>query len=154
MTRCISMAVVGLALVASLGRAADEANPRDAAKKDLARLQGTWTLVSLESEGEASSPEQIEGFTATYEGDSLTLKAKETVRRRGIVTLNPSRTPKAINTWDQNGPYEDQTVAGIYEFDGDTLKLCFSRPGEARPMEFSTKKGPGFLMVVYKKQKP
>src|SRR5262249_9960773 len=122
--------------------------------KDLERLQGTWTLVSLESEGEASSPEQIEGFTATYEGDSLTLKAKETVRRRGIVTLNPSRTPKAINTWDQNGPYEDQTVAGIYDSEGDTLKLCFSRPGEARPTEFSTKKGPGYLMVVYKKQKP
>jgi uncharacterized protein (TIGR03067 family) len=78
--------------------------------------------------------------------------AGERVRRQGIVTLDPSRKPKAMNTWDQDGPFEDQTVPGIYELDGETLKICFARPGEDRPKNFTTKEGTGFLFCVYKKQ--
>jgi uncharacterized protein (TIGR03067 family) len=69
------------------------------------------------------------------------------------VTLDPARTPKAMNTWDLDGPFQDQTVPGIYRLDGDTLKLCFARPGEKRPTEFTTRSGTGFLVVVYKRQK-
>jgi len=154
MTRYVAIAAVGLALASSLAQAAGEGDRREAVKKDLERLQGSWTLVSMESEGNEAPADHIEGWGAVYEGDTLTLKVKDQVRRRGIITIDPTRTPRAINTWDQDGPYQDQTVAGIYELEGDTLKLCFSRPGEARPTEFSTKKGPGFLVVVYKRQKP
>ena len=70
------------------------------------------------------------------------------------MTLDPSKSPKKINTWDLTGPYADDTVPGIYEVDDDTLKLCFSRPKVARPVEFTTKKEPGFLYCVYKRKKP
>jgi uncharacterized protein (TIGR03067 family) len=154
MTRCIPIALIGLAFISSPSRAAGEADRREAARKDLERLQGTWTLVAMENEGNPLPPEHFEGWSAVYEGDALTLKAGDQVRRRGVVTLDPSRTPKAINTWDMDGPYEDQTLAGIYDLDGDTLKLCFSRPGQERPTKFVTKEGPGFLLVVYKRKKP
>ena len=75
------------------------------------------------------------------------------MRRRGIITLDPDRKPRAVNTWDQDGPFEDQTVPGIYELQGETLKLCFARPGQERPKEFTTKSGTGFLVCTYKKQK-
>ena len=67
----------------------------------------------------------------------LTLRAGERVRRRGIVTVGRNRRPKAINTWDQDGPFEDQTVPWIYALEGDTLKLCFARPGQARRVIFA-----------------
>lgn len=124
----------------------------DPPRSDLDRLQGMWVLVVQEREGEAVPVEELKGSTATYEGNRITLRDGDRVRRRGIVTLDPSRTPKAINTWDQDGPYEDQTVPGIYELDGDTLKLCFSRPGAERPKQFSTKAPPGVLYCVYKRQ--
>jgi uncharacterized protein (TIGR03067 family) len=154
MKRLASVAVLILVLVSSPGRAKDGDDPRDAAKKDLAQLQGAWSLVTMESEGRSLDPEEFEGWGSVYEGDRLTLKAKNEIRRRGIVTLDPTRTPKAMNTWDLDGPFQDQTVPGIYILDSDTLKLCFAQPGEKRPTEFTTKSGTGFLFVVYKRQNP
>ncbi len=123
----------------------------DPAKTDLEKLQGTWMLVSMQTEGHDVAAEDIKDLTAVYEQNHVTLKAGDRVRRRGIVTLDPGRKPKAINTWDQDGPYEDQTVPGIYELDGDTLKLGFARPGQERPKEFTTRSGTAFLVCVYKR---
>ena len=122
-------------------------------RTDLDALQGTWTLVAMETEGHDVDPEDFKDRTATYEGNRLTLREGDRVRRRGIVTLDPDRKPRAVNTWDQDGPYEDQTVPGIYELQGETLKLCFARPGQERPKEFTTKSGTAFLVCTYKKQK-
>jgi uncharacterized protein (TIGR03067 family) len=125
----------------------------DPAKTDLEKLQGTWVLASMETEGHDVAPDDFKNWTASYEQNRVVLRVGDRVRRRGLVTLDPGRKPKAINTWDQDGPYEDQTVPGIYELDGDTLKLCFARPGQERPKEFTTKSGTAFLFCVYKKHK-
>jgi uncharacterized protein (TIGR03067 family) len=139
-----------LALVIALGIAEDPAT------LDLDKLQGTWILVAMELDGEEFPAEDRKDWTAEYVGNKLTLRAGETVRRRGIVTLDPSRTPKAMNTWDltKDGEFEDQTVPGIYEINGDTLQVCFARPGSDRPKEFTTKEGTGFLFCVYKRKAP
>ena len=121
---------------------------------DLDRLQGDWVMVAMEREGESTCrPRTLKGGNAVYEGNKITLRDGERVRRRRIVTLDASRKPKAINTWDRDGPYEDQTVPGIYELDGDTLRLCFGRPGSERPKEFTTKTPPGVLFCVYKRRR-
>jgi uncharacterized protein (TIGR03067 family) len=67
---------------------------------------------------------------------------------------DPSRTPKAMNTWDRAGPAKDKTFPGSYEIDGDTSRVRFARPGEARPTEFSSGQGSGFLNDTYKRQRP
>jgi uncharacterized protein (TIGR03067 family) len=138
-----------LVLAAALFGPAD-----DPAKSDLDKLQGTWVLVKMEAEGDEVPAEHFEGRNAVYEGNRLTLREGEDVRRRGIVTLDPSRKPKSMNTWDRDGPYEDSTVPGIYEVEGDTLRVCFARPNQDRPKEFTTKGGTGFLYCVYKRKKP
>jgi uncharacterized protein (TIGR03067 family) len=156
-----SMTVAGLILSVAVSGATPAADlktspedRREAAKKDLAKLQGVWTMTAMETEGHVLAAEDFEGRNSLYEGDALSLRAGETVRRRGIVTLDPTRTPKAMNTWDTDGPYADQTLPGIYELDGDNLKVCFARPGEPRPSKFSSnQEGGGFLVAVYKRKK-
>jgi uncharacterized protein (TIGR03067 family) len=141
-------------LVATCGPAnADDKDGRAAARKDLEQLQGTWMVVSMEREGEAIPQEELKGRSCVYEKDAFTLKSGDQPRRRGLVTLDPSRKLKAINTWDLDGPYTDATVPGIYELSGDTLRLCFSRPGAERPTEFTTKSGSGLILVVYQRKK-
>ena len=151
------LAVSSLLATAPAGpvRADDPPAPsRQAAKDDLKTLQGAWVCVKMEREGDEIPAESYQGSEAVYEDDRVTLFREGGVFRRGLVTLDPSKTPKRVNTWDLGGPYEDQTVPGIYAIDGDTLKLCFSRPGAERPADFSTKKGSGLLSIVYKRKKP
>ncbi len=134
---------------------ADDPPPsRQAALDDLKKLQGTWECVKMEREGDEIPPEHFKGSSVVYENDLATLYRDGEFFRRGIITLDPSKTPKRINTWDLGGPYADESVPGIYEIDGDTLKICFSRPKIERPKEFTTKKEPGFLYVVYQRKKP
>jgi len=149
------LAIVVLVLASSTLRAEDDPRPsREAARADLEKLQGTWVLVSMQVEGQAAPPEVIEGQSVVYEGDAVTLKDGETVRRRGVVTLDPTRQPAAINTWDKDGPREDRTTPGIYELKGQTLRLCFARPDERRPDEFTTERGTGYILLVYERKKP
>jgi uncharacterized protein (TIGR03067 family) len=150
--RAVLLAIVVPSIPPMAG--AEDPAPRKAAQDDLKKLQGTWQCVAMEREGDPIPPEDLKGSTATYEDDRITLTRDGQVFRQGIVTLDPSKTPSRVNTWDLNGPYEDQTVPGIYEVAGDTLKLCFSRPGSERPARFTTKEGSGTLYCVYKRMKP
>jgi uncharacterized protein (TIGR03067 family) len=154
MTRIASLAILIQALSCQAVFASDKEFSRESSRNDLAALQGTWLLVAMETEGDAVAAEEFKGWHAVYEGDAVTLHSDTEVRRHGITTLDATRNPKAINTWDQDGPYDDRTVPGIYELKGDSLTLCFARPGEQRPSEFTTKKGTGFLMVRYERKKP
>ena len=129
------------------------ASDKDAGEGDLAKLQGHWVVVSLEHRGHPAEPADFEGQSSVYEKNRWTWKVGDKVMRRGIITLDSTRSPKAINTWDSDGPHEDETVPGIYQLDGDTLKLCFAMPGEKRPTEFTTKAGTGAFLVVYRRKK-
>jgi uncharacterized protein (TIGR03067 family) len=131
-----------------------QSNVRGPARDDLAKMQGTWKRVSMELQGKPRMPDEIKDWTSTYRDDELTLYGGKEVYRRGIVTLDASQTPKAMNTWDSDGPFKDQTVPGIYELDGDTMRVCFALPGHPRPTEFTTKHGSGFLYCEFKRVPP
>jgi uncharacterized protein (TIGR03067 family) len=153
-----TFALTMLALTISTGHAAGQkpalkSEGREAAREDLKKLEGVWDRTYMEYRGEVWPQEKIEGWTAMYEGDRLTLRIHGKVYRESIVTLDPSRSPRAMNSWDLDGPAADQTVLGIYEFDGDTVKVCFALPCNKRPTEFTTKKGTGFLYCIYKRGK-
>jgi uncharacterized protein (TIGR03067 family) len=146
----VRLLVLFLLVVATPGLGVSD---KDSGEGDLAKLQGQWVVVSLEHRGHVAEPADFEGQSSVYEKNRWTWKVGDKVMRRGIITLNSTRSPKAINTWDSDGPHEDETVPGIYQLDGDTLKLCFAMPGEKRPTEFTTKAGTGAILVVYKRKK-
>jgi uncharacterized protein (TIGR03067 family) len=145
--------VVAFASQAANQKATLKTEAREAAREDLKKLEGQWDRVVMELEGKSWPAEMIAGWTATYEGDRLTLRVNGKAYRESIVTLDPSRSPRAMNSWDQDGPAADQTVPGIYEIDGDRVRVCFAKPGSKRPTEFTTNKGTGFLYCEYKRSK-
>ena len=45
-------------------------------------------------------------------------------------------------------------IRGIYQLDGDRLKICLGEPGKGRPAKFETKPGSGHKLLELKRAKP
>lgn len=76
--------------------------------------------------------------TTTYFGKQVFLNAE--------YTSDPSQSPKTIDLHAKG-----KTQLGIYEVDGDLLKICFAAPGNPRPADFSTQAGDGRTSAVWKR---
>jgi uncharacterized protein (TIGR03067 family) len=137
------------ALAAALLVAAD--SKEDAAKKDADAIQGKWAVVSLTRNGktEAISKDAVRVITA----DTYAMKLRPLLTIDGTYKIDPTTNPKAIETTPSSGPYKDKAMLGIYELNGDSLKICYALPGEDRPTEFSGKAGSGWILTVHKKLK-
>lgn len=135
-----------LALVAGFLVAADD--PKDELKK----LEGNWTMVSGEKDGKNVAEQTIKTAKIVFNGDQHDVKVGDDIFK-GTHKIDLSKKPKAIDATDTEGPFKGKTVYGIYELDGDTFKVCFAKPGEDRPKEFSSKSGTGHILHVWKKEK-
>ncbi len=133
----VLMAYCGLLLAATETK--KKATDRD-------QIQGTWSVVS----GESKRP-PIEVFIKhaklTFKGDmaTVTIGAITTV---GKVQLDTAKNPKEITVTVKSikiGKEEGKKVTdtevcrGIYQLQGDTLKICMGDTGEPRPKKFSNK---------------
>jgi uncharacterized protein (TIGR03067 family) len=129
--------------------------PADAVKKDMAAMDGEWALIDGERDGQQFSEEDQKAkpmkrevkdgvSTVTARGD-LVIKSK--------FTVDPGKKPKQIDFEAIEGAAKGTKLHGIYEFDGDTLKLCLAAAGENRPTDFTAKTGTGRTLTVWKKVK-
>lgn len=126
----------------------------DAPKDDLAKLQGTWVMVS----GEADGQKGLERANATkrlvFKDDQAIMQVGDQVLRRARIKLDPTKRPKTIDSLIADGPNEGATSRGIYEIEGDQLKTCFGRPGAERPKAFEAGAGSGLIASTYERVKP
>jgi len=123
----------------------------DESKKDLDKLQGEWVIVSGERNGMAIPQENLEGIKRTVKGDDFTVAKDGEVLSRGKYKLDASKKPKTIDAMTKNEDGEEVTMQGIYEFEGDTYKVCLAQPGKPRPTEFKTSENSGSTLTVSKK---
>jgi uncharacterized protein (TIGR03067 family) len=142
MTHTVLAVSVGLGFLlgATVVRAEDA---RDVTKK----LAGTWKVESARVNG-TDAP--LAGGQVTFSGDRMTTRVggkEETVSFR----VDPSKKPPTIDfaSVDQTAKGE-APGKGIYDLDGDTLKLCIGS-ADQRPTQFSDK---GTFLAVLKRQKP
>ena len=130
------------------------ADESDAAKKDLALLQGEWSMVSGSADGQEMPEDMAKQMKRVCKGDETTTTMGGQVFLRAKITLDPSKKPKAIDYDMVEGATKGKKQLGIYEIDGDTFKSCFAKPGEERPTDFSTKPGDGRTLSIWKRAKP
>lgn len=129
--------------------------------QDKEKLQGRWTVVSTEEDGEKRKTRA----GVAIEGDRLTTAFFLGATPAGsefTFALNGSTLPKRISL---TGPLPDEKVLGggkvkpltqegIYSLEGDALKVCFAPPGKERPTEFSTKPGLGRTLLELRRDPP
>jgi uncharacterized protein (TIGR03067 family) len=126
-------------------------NGTDAIKKDMALLEGEWSMVSGEADGTPLPPQFLkdsrrvvkDGVTTVHLGGQLFMKAR--------FRLDPTRKPKTIDYDMLEGATKGQKQLGIYEIDGERVRFCFAAPGQERPTEFQG--GKGIALSVWQRNK-
>jgi uncharacterized protein (TIGR03067 family) len=130
------------------------AEENETAKKDLALLQGHWSMVSGTAEGRPMPAETVKQMKRICRGNEVTTtRAGETVFKANV-TIDPSKKPKAIDYEVTEGFHKGKKQFGIYEVEGDTLRSCFGAPGAKRPTDFVTKPGDQHTLTVWKRDQP
>jgi uncharacterized protein (TIGR03067 family) len=133
------------------GKGTAHQKPSDA-KKDEERLQGTWLVVSGEHAGKPVPDKMVQGLRQIMKGNRLTIQLGTETLAEGTFTLDPTKKPPAIDVEVIEKDGKTRKGLGIYELDGDTLKLCMD-PKE-RPTDFKTKAGSEAKLTIYKREKP
>jgi uncharacterized protein (TIGR03067 family) len=123
------------------------------AKKDLDKMQGDWVLVSSERDGKPAPEDQVKAMKRTVKDDTYTVTLDGKPLVKGTFKVDPSKKPATIDALRSEGEDKDKPMLGIYEFDGDTYKVCFAPPGKDRPTEFASKPGSGHVFSVWKREK-
>jgi uncharacterized protein (TIGR03067 family) len=133
---------------------AADARKDDPAKKDLEALQGTWTAVVVERNGQMAPKEVLQDFTVVFEGNKMIINPNSD-NRTSTFKLDPTKKPKWMDNSPEQGPAKEKSLPAIYELDGDTVKICFDNEGvsDKRPSEFKTTPGSGRALFVLKRQK-
>jgi uncharacterized protein (TIGR03067 family) len=125
--------------------------------KDLQNLQGTWTVVSSEQNGEKRRDlEEVKKMRLKIEGDKWTLDDNNKTKDQtvAIMKLNPTVKPKAVDFSVIVGLATGETLPAIYEIKGNDLKFCFPDESKQRPKNFSSTEGPGGrLLLILKREK-
>jgi uncharacterized protein (TIGR03067 family) len=141
----LSLALVIVAYVA--------AGQEDKAKEDKQKLQGTWKLISFEIGGKGDDDTKDENRELVIDGDKITVKNEGKEVEQDRFVLDPTKKPKSIEVTTLTGDEKDKKRLGIYELEGDNLKICIDEKGEARPAEFKTKEGGSQILVTLKRVK-
>jgi uncharacterized protein (TIGR03067 family) len=119
----------------------------DAAKEELKKFQGTWIVELQDDDGKKFSDDDLRGRSICFGMNLFLVRKKSSMEQIGKIKIDPAK--KSINASVEKGGREGDLLLGIYEFDGDKLKLCFSTDAEARPKEF--KGGADKLLMICKR---
>jgi uncharacterized protein (TIGR03067 family) len=142
--------LIGLTTAAiSLARAADD----PAVKKDMAGLQGEWSMVSGSADGQPMPDQMLKQSKRVCKGDETTTTVAGKLFMKAKFTIDPSKKPKTIDYEMTDGFTKGKRQLGIYELDGDTFKSCFAGPGIERPIDFTSQPGDRRTLSVWKREK-
>jgi uncharacterized protein (TIGR03067 family) len=69
---------------------------------------------------------------------------------KGTFKLDATQSPKTIDS--VLAGQEGKPIPGIYEFDGDKLRICAAPPGKPRPKDFEARLGSQHTLVVWERE--
>jgi uncharacterized protein (TIGR03067 family) len=126
----------------------------EAVKKDLAQLQGEWSMVSGFADGQPMPEQTLKQMKRVCKGDEATTTMAGRLYIKAKISIDPSKKPKSIDYQMTDGFTKGKKQLGIYEVEGDRFRSCFSKPGAERPTDFTSKPGDGRTLSVWKREKP
>jgi uncharacterized protein (TIGR03067 family) len=116
---------------------------------DKEKIQGTWVLSGLERAGQTVPRKEVARLRLkiSFSGDRVTFEYADH-KETGMYKLDvgDSKTIDVVTELNQS--------KGIYQLEGDSLKICGVPSEESRPVEFATRPGTKEVLFLLKRQKP
>jgi uncharacterized protein (TIGR03067 family) len=148
--RRYAVLALALAVATSLWAAPDKPSKDDKLKKEMKKLEGTWTVVTQERGG---SPVKNSKGTFTFAKSKYTIRwDKDKHEKGGKFKVDPTKSPKEMDIVADT-PGGEVKLKGIYQIKGDSLKMCIDQKGGERPTKFTTLAGTGQILIVLKRAK-
>src|SRR5262245_19649122 len=118
---------------------------RETVSNDLDRLQGSWTVTTLEVDGQKMSRDMFGNAQVRVKGGRF-VSTGMGVEYEGTIEVDPLTRPRKLTLKFDAGPEKGNSNLAIYELKDDTWKLCIATRGDVRPTRFATKPGSGFAL--------
>src|SRR5260221_560283 len=116
---------------------------------DLNKLQGTWAITSVETEGQHMAGAALAGMTIVIDGSRFTsLGMGQTYEG----TIEVDQRKKANDLVFTSGPQTGTRNLGIYKFGKTGWTLCLATYGDTRPRAFAAKKGTGIALETLERE--
>ena len=138
---------IGVVVLLAAGDVTEEA-----VKKEIAKLQGSWSVVSAEWDGNKAPDAKIKMVKIVFEEEKLIVHQGDKTVETESYKLDPSKDPKAIDVTYLEGERKGESSQGIYSLVGDTLKICMSYSTN-RPADFETRADSKRHLLVLKREK-
>lgn len=130
---------------------------KDDAKDDARNLQGSWSLVAVEAKGEKAPEEQIkkEKVKVIISADKIIIKNVDRAEEFAykIDSAKKMKTVDVVMVDRQRNGDAQLNIYGIYELNGDSLKVCCSVKKDGRPTAFGTKPDSEDALMIFKRDK-
>jgi uncharacterized protein (TIGR03067 family) len=143
------MSCVALALACICEKSAADEN---AAKQDLARLEGVWSFVQVKVSGNEHAQTGHEADRMIIQKDGRYAVVQQPRITHGTIKVNPAPSPKHYDITIGDGRLTGLSVPAVYELSGDTLTICMPLMGNERPAAVESKAGDHHLFEVFKRE--
>jgi uncharacterized protein (TIGR03067 family) len=117
-------------------------------------LEGQWSCVSAIVNGKPLSDSKVSRLRLTLTRERYKTEESSEVLFDSTYSIDRTTTPKQITMIGTEGDLAGKEAQGIYAIDGETLRICYTMPGHARPKAFESNPGSKAYLIVWKRQKP
>ena len=118
---------------------------------DLARMAGTWRMVSAVRDGQALGEEFVNAGRMVVEGDVTTVTFRGLPFMKGRTTLDASQAVACVDYLLLSPPGRGKVQRGRYAWDGDALRICVAPPGRERPADTATRAGDDLTLMCWER---
>jgi len=140
----LSIFFLALAGLAGFAIAAEVPTDEELSKAKAA-LKGTWQVISAEEGGDPLPAGIISQLKHVFDGDAIIMVVGEK-EKLAQYKIDPTASPKTIDIIKK-----DEVSLGIYELEGDKLRICLSKDLR-RPTKFESKSETGRnALVIFKR---
>ncbi len=128
-----------------------KAAPATRSSAPATEFEGEWQMVSGIMDGQPMEKSAVKWVRRVTQGNQTTVYAGPQMMMKMEFTSDSSKSPKTIDYLNTAGSNAGKSQLGIYELEGDLLKICVSAPGAARPAQFESGPGDGRMLTVWRR---